>query len=299
MDTFASLASVGFAVALTGCLVAIWPKSRRGAVRRAGAGGHAWTDQNTTAEAMRARLRQMSRPMLRLTATNQPRFSKIGGTPDLAGGMRWPLGVDGPRAFLMQIDLREARTAGGPDWLPTSGALYAFLDPAEFLSGNEVRLRFTRELGLKPRAFPHDLPDDQRFMERRLGMTAAASTPSAAWLDIAPGAALRQSLKDALGAPCANTPDHRLGGYPAELLPSQLALECEHLSRGLDGSVYDGESLEELRRAAEDWRLLLQIDADRDLGLEYGDRGRFYVFIREEDARRGHFSKTITISQSY
>lgn len=248
---------------------------------------------------MRARLHRMSRPALKLAATNQPRFTKIGGAPDLAGGMRWPLGVDGPRAFLMQIDLREARTAGGPDWLPPSGALYAFLDPAEFLSGNEVRIRFTTELGLKARPFPHDLPEDQRFMERRLGMTAAASTPSFAWLDIAPAAMLRHSLKDVLKASCPVTPDHRLGGYPAELHPGQLALECEHLSQDFEGSVYDHEPSDDLRRAAEDWRLLLQIDTDRDLGLEYGDRGRFYVFIREEDARRGHFSKTITISQSY
>lgn len=295
MDTFASLASVGFAVALTGCLVAIWPKPRGAASARSTPRRHVWTDQNTTAEEIRARLHRMSRPALKLAATNQPRFTKIGGAPDLAGGMRWPLGVDGPRAFLMQIDLREARTAGGPDWLPTSGALYAFLDPAEFLSGNEVRIRFTTELGLKARAFPPDLPEDQRFMERRLGMTATASTPSLSWLDVAPGAALRHSLTD---TPCPAAPDHRLGGYPAELTPGQLALECEHLSRGLEGSVYDCEPPAELRSAAESWRLLLQIDTDRDLRLEYGDRGRFYVFIREEDARRGHFSKTITISQS-
>jgi uncharacterized protein YwqG len=295
LDTLASFASVGLAAALTGCLFAIWPaRGGQPLARR-----HLWTDQNITPEELRARLRQMSRPALLLTPTNQPRFSKIGGTPDLAGGMRWPLGVEGPRAFLMQIDLAEVRRAGGPDWLPWSGALHAFLDPAEHRSGNAVRIRFTTEPDLRPRPFPQDLPKEQRFLERRLAMTPVASTPSCAWLDIAPGAALRQSPKDVLAAPASATPDHRLGGYPVEILPHQLALDCEHLSRGLEGSAHDGEPSDDLRRAAEDWRLLLQIDTDRDLRLEYGDRGRFYVFIREEDARRGRFSQTVTISQSY
>lgn len=51
--------------------------------------------------------------------------------------------------------------------------------------------------------------------------------------------------------------------------------------------------------SAEQWRLLLQIDYDAELGITYADGGMFYVFIREADARAADFSKTITISHTH
>jgi uncharacterized protein YwqG len=44
--------------------------------------------------------------------------------------------------------------------------------------------------------------------------------------------------------------------------------------------------------------LLLQVDSD-DVGMMWGDGGRLYFWIREQDARRADFSNVWMILQCY
>ena len=79
-------------------------------------------------EALAERMRSMATAALALRPATSPAFSKLGGVPDLPVGVAWPMGDKRPRAFLAQIDLSAVRAAGGPDWAPAAGRLYAFLD---------------------------------------------------------------------------------------------------------------------------------------------------------------------------
>ena len=54
-----------------------------------------------------------------------------------------------------------------------------------------------------------------------------------------------------------------------------------------------------LRLASRQWRLLMQIDSDADLKMNWWDGGRLYVFARTRDLKRGDFSKTVTITQTH
>jgi uncharacterized protein YwqG len=126
-----------------------------------------------------------------------------------------------------------------------------------------------------------------------------ASLPSADWLDEEWPRDL--DLKDwDLLKDCdfGDEIEHRIGGYPSEIQGGQMAIECEYLHRGLTRE-YGAPVPDDIRRASQQWRLLLQIDSDPALNMNWWDGGRLYVFVRARDAKRGDFSKTVTITQTY
>ena len=233
-------------------------------------------------------------------------LGKLGGDPELPPDLAWPAGEKGPRAFLAQIDLAEVRAADGPEWLPAEGRLYAFHDEWRAGFANEVRMLFSTEPPGPPVAPPPALAAKWRFPERRAAFLPFRSIPSLDWLGVDLGeldvsdeeldASLMTELNQ-VHAPFGDELQHRIGGYPSEIQGSQMALECEFLARGLDPEWRDPPP--NILRASKTWRLLLQIDSDPALKMNWGDGGRLYVFIRQNHAEAGVFSKTVTLSQSH
>lgn len=256
-----------------------------------------------TASRIQARMKQMARPTLLLTPTKEPVFSKLGGRPELASDLGWPA-VDGaPRSFVAQIDLRELGDAGRPDWLPAEGRIYAFKDSTGFGRADDTTVLFSSGPPGPEVDPPPALGSKHRFGERRARFLPMISFPSLDWLaiDLATLELTDADLDDLANAP--NEPfgdelQHRIGGYPAEVQDGQMQVECEFLARGLSRN-YREPVPEAIARAARQWRLLLQIDSDPELGMNWGDSGRLYVFIKEKHARVGDFSKTVSLWQTY
>lgn len=79
-------------------------------------------------------------------------------------------------------------------------------------------------------------------------------------------------------------------------------LECELVTSG----VYCGrtlpdeseEQMPEYRRRARNWRLLFQVPTVEEIGMEWGDVGCLYFWIREEDLRQRRFDRCWMILQS-
>lgn len=249
---------------------------------------------------MRARMRRMARPTLLLTPTKAPGISKVGGLPELPAGMAWPQGDEAPLAFVAQIDIATFRTHGGFDWLPQDGRLYFFYDDSRNGAADCGRIIYTREPPGPEVPPPPSLPKDRRFGEQRVGFMRFTSLPSWDWLDEDwPNSNIDWEGFDLLeDCDFGDEIEHRIGGYPGEIQGGQMALECEYLHRGLRRD-YAAPVPDAIRRASWQWRLLLQIDSDEALNMNWWDAGRLYVFIRARDAKRGDFSKAVTITQTH
>ena len=66
-----------------------------------------------------------------------------------------------------------------------------------------------------------------------------------------------------------------------------------------DASGYKDPRAKELESGAKDWRLLLQIDSDDKASMMWGDSGRLYFWIRQDDLQNKRFEKTWVILQCY
>jgi uncharacterized protein YwqG len=94
---------------------------------------------------------------------------------------------------------------------------------------------------------------------------------------------------------------HKILGHPNQV-QGDMQLECQLVSNGLycgDSAGYQDPKRKVLEKTAGEWRLLLQIDSDEDTGMMWGDSGRIYYWIRDEDLRSKRFDKVWMVLQCY
>lgn len=249
--------------------------------------------------AILSRMRRAEQSTLLLTPAQSPGFSKLGGLPDLPTGLAWPGGVRGARPFVGQVDLAAFRAHAGPEWLPSEGRLYLFVDEERYGFGDLVQVLYSPEPPESEAVAPADLR--RRFEERRVAFTEMNSVPSLDWLGVDVESLdvtdeELDTLADMPDEPFGDELQHRIGGYPSEVQGGQMQIESEYLRRGLEPDWADAPDA--IRRASKQWRLLIQIDSDPALKMNWSDGGRLYVFVRKTDAEKGDFSKTVTLSQT-
>lgn len=257
-----------------------------------------------SAESVRilGQMKAMAAPTLMMRTSESPGFSKLGGEPDLPPGIEWPVGPLGPMGFLLQIDLRAAREAGGPDWLPAEGSLWAFLDD-RWGDPDQVRVLYGPPGARTPTPPPIGVRRARRYRERFVDFSAHQSCPSLDWMGadvrrIEVSDEERDRLAELFGD-LGDAPHHRIGGYPEEIQEINMPVAAECAVQGLDYATLAEPPPEDLREAAGHWRLLFQIDYDSDLKMKWGDGGHIYVLIREADAWSGDVSRTVTLSDTY
>jgi uncharacterized protein YwqG len=265
-------------------------------------------------------------PSLRLvTQRARPELgeSRIGGTPDAPPGFEWPRWTPPkqnrpvPLGFIAQIDLSAIPSFD--DALPASGWLYFFydrssepwgFDPADAGSCRVMHASCDRS-ALRRLAAPDDA-DPQHTAEPcaidpRLELTLPDHVPGAEYRTTRWRRASRRSRRahDACEAlrnelSTSDGPSHRLRGH-AQAVQGEMELECQLASNGVycgNPEGYRSARAQALEPGAPDWRLLLQIDTDEDgPGWMWGDVGRIYFWLREQDLRNLRFDRAWLILQ--
>jgi uncharacterized protein YwqG len=243
-----------------------------------------------------------------LIASAEGSSSHLGGAPALPDGFDWPSRRGAPLAFIARLDLAELRRALQAEWLPPSGSLLFFYDtenqPWGFDPADRDGWAVLRLLDPAGTAGGTAIARGGEALPRRaISFQPIRSLPSSERPAVA---ALRFSSaeEDAYEAlrerPFAGKPQHQVGGFPSPVQGDGMEMECQLASHGLfcgDESGYRDPRAAELEGGASDWRLLLQVDSDDDLGVMWGDLGRLYFWVREEDARAGDFSRVWMVLQ--
>lgn len=238
--------------------------------------------------------------------------SKLGGRPDAPSNFVWPTKGDKPLSFIAQINLAEIPAMANCP-LPVAGLLSFFynnevwgFDPKD--KGGFQVFYFENEAS----KFKEFQPPAARIEKKLFGMYSKSvavleysSCPLTAELALTlpyelKGITLTEDesekycdLLEAIGG------HHRLLGH-AEPIQNEMELECELVTNGLycgDSTGYHDPRAKKLEKSAGNWKLLLQIDSDDSAEMMWGDAGRLYFWIRDQDLVSRDFSNCWMISQ--
>ncbi len=249
--------------------------------------------------------------------------SRIGGLPDVPPGFEWPRWVrpkggiskylerltgpmSTPLGFVAQLDLSAIPRVS--EALPDSGWLYFFFDrssepwgfdPADRGACCVIYADCDRS-ALQRITPPKDVDADHLAECCAVDSSAILSLPS----DL-PSVKYGTSIYLALellreGLLPTDRAAHQILGHPG-LIQGPMELECQLASNGIYCGDSEGDAspqAKSLEPGAADWRLLLQIDTDEDgPGWMWGDCGRIYFWIREQDLRARRFEDVWLILQ--
>ena len=253
--------------------------------------------------------------------------SKFGGRPDVPAGFVWPVfetkTLDDdtvkprPLAFLAQFDCARLAGLDPEGLLPRTGLLSFFYELGSQRWGYDpkdagcARVFWFDGEPLAPAEFPQDLEEERRLPELAAELSGGTDAPdfqdACLALDYPFTANDYRFFDQARRELGYAYPDNRsqLLGWP-DIIQNNMTLECELVSRGhYLGGRWESVPLEErdaLRTpSVQNWRLLFQLDtvASGDFELMFGDCGRIYFYIRNEDLLARRFDRAWLVLQCF
>ncbi|MEO7426175.1 MAG: YwqG family protein [Fibrobacteria bacterium] len=202
--------------------------------------------------------------------------SKFGGDPDLPSGAVWPLIGKRALSFLAQIHLPDLKPFAAASGLPKRGQLWFFADTLDIprKGGSACRVIYSTAATatLRSASPPVD----------------ASSTPLS---DIFPVRAMRfQSI--------LSVPERIPESLDPELREALMALiNPEGIVHKIFG--YPNRIQNPLTGKAGSETLLLQLDSDRRLDMQWGDAGRLFLMSSGRDPGGTEFNNCSVAIQSY
>ncbi len=253
-----------------------------------------------------------------------PGGSRLGGTPDLPGGVAWPVWKNVPMSFIAQVNLAELASFGPAGDLPKSGLLSFFYDAAQETYGADLADRggwqvffsppaAEKEGGfhlfghedphqLKPAPFPASLPAGARFKPCRLTFSSELTLPGAPaqylpGLDWSRDEIQRYEQFQASfpSAEDRKSLHFRMFGCPDQI-QDDMQLQCALYANGYSSPDDAGAAQAAARKA--EWQLLLQVDSDETIGMRWASSGMLYFWLEKNAIWERHFDQSWVVLQS-
>jgi uncharacterized protein YwqG len=237
--------------------------------------------------------------------------SKLGGLPDLPKGCVWPMGKGQPLSFLCQINLSELTPLGGTNLFPKRGLLSFFYHVRQSTWGFSPDdkeswrvLFYDGEMDAICRLiFPLGVQETVQFEAYRIAFKKMVTLPpvksaEVMSLGLSPE---EHELYIRVLEELEEGRNHRLLGHPSQI-QGNMKIECQMVSHGLNAgnaSDYNDPRARLLASGAQDWILLLQLDSDGAPGMVWGDSGRLYFWIHNQDLDARDFDHVWAILQSF
>jgi uncharacterized protein YwqG len=223
--------------------------------------------------------------------------SHVGGDAELPPETEWPQRDGKPLALIAQLFLDELAPHDREALLPPRGSLAFFYDAEEQPWGFDPADRDGAAVVFVPHGSATEVRSaGEAFPPLQLDARPEFTLPPEA-SELGFDERERDAYFDLLGV--LNDTRHRCLGHPDQI-QGDMQLEAQLVTNGLyvgDETGYNDPRADELAQGAAAWRLLLQVDSDEDRGMYWGDVGRIYYWIREDDLRRGAFDAAWLILQ--
>jgi uncharacterized protein YwqG len=263
-------------------------------------------------ERVASKIEELLKPSIRLRVgkpSKEP-VTRLGGAPNLPVEFEWPARNDGqPHSFLAQIDLAKLEAFDGLP-LPNSGSLFFFCDAVYIPSGYDPGdndgckvIHCAAPLSdTEIRNPPRGLDSEFIFKGFSLEPSPDLTGPSSSEWEIE-SLRLSDAESEAYSQLFAEDGSaHRIGGYPDVVQNEDMTLTAELVSHGINcgspAGYKEGKS-KGLGAGATDWRLLLQLDSEEDAGMMWGDVGKLFFLIREQDLKALTFDRVWVNVRSY
>jgi uncharacterized protein YwqG len=220
--------------------------------------------------------------------------SKLGGLPDLPDDSEWPCRDGAPLSFLAQINVTAMPKFDGLEELPPETLLSFFYDAQNLTFGWDSNDKsswrvlaspISSATPLKRRQRPKDLADGGVFTPCVLFTKLEESLPDH-YSRIIDMLKLTEDEQDAYFHIFEDLidprPHHKLLGH-AEQWQDDMQLDCQLVSNGISVGAPDWHASprrDALEAGASEWRLLLQVDTDDNAGMQWGDLGSIYYWIK-------------------
>jgi uncharacterized protein YwqG len=265
-------------------------------------------------------------PSIRLKTTGEQcqeiGKTKLGGCPDLSKNISWARSNYDNQylSFLGQVNLREVKMLDELDLLPKNGLLYFFFN---LDSGDDGKVIFSKEeSGLERANLPEELKEKKKSFWRQL-LTGKSkklllkesqvriyneyNVPS--WdslilekiqketnTNIKPIDAFKEGTYENVyeEEETETTSNHHLLGHYKGI--QNEFHELNFLDTG--SSNFEHLTLDEINEALK-WKLLFQFDSDNNLEISWGDWGRVYFFIHEDDLKNRNFDNVKISADCY